>query len=224
MRLALWLSFTALVASISVRDARAEWPHINSKLRSGQGAIHKVVILPAQVDYKKIRFEGAEPRTEESDRIAGSLYSAVSKELSLRGVEVLPNPLEAARTDAERYVIADLETRYDTVGVQIRKRPGLVEQGQATLDDRVATFAPGAGSDTLVFIRGNGADRLPPVPVGRVPFRAEVAFVDSKTGEVLALVRFSSLTDVANKTDGRLASGFREALHDLPLPAPPPKK
>jgi len=224
MRPALLFSCAVLMCSICVRQAQAEWPRISPKLKDKQVTIHKVVVLPAQVAYKKITFKGVEGGTEESDQIATSLCTAVTKELGVRGVDVLPNPLDAARTDTERYAIADLQTRYDTVSVQLRKNPGWVDHGRITLDDRVARFAPGSGSDALVFVRGSGANRAPMGSLSMMPFRAEVTFVDAKTGEVLAFVRFGVYRDVANKTDERLMHGLREAMHDVPLPAPPPKK
>jgi len=224
MRWMLWFSCAALLCSISAREARAEWPRINPKLKSKQVTIRKVVILPAQVSYKKVSFKGVEGGTEESDQIASTLYSVVIKELAARGVEVFSNPLESAKTDTERYAIADLQTRYDTVGAQMRKNPGWVEHERITLDDRVAKFAPGAGSDALVFVRGDGANRVPMGSLRMMPFRAEVTFVDAKTGDVLALVRFGISRDVAKKTAERLMHGLREAMHDVPLPTPPAKK
>jgi len=224
MTRALWFSCAALICSVSARDARAEWPRINAKLTRKQLTIHKAVVPPAQVAYKKIGFKGVEGGTEESERIAGSLYSIVSKELSLRGVEILPNPLEIAKTDAERYAIADLQARYDTVGVQLRRNPRWVEHGRITLDDRVAKFTPAAASDALVFVRRHGQNRSPIRVLRMGPFHAEVAFVDAKTGEVLAFIRFAISRDVAEKTDERLIQRLRETLHDVPLPAPPPKK
>lgn len=224
MRFPLWFWGSALMFSMCARDANAEWPSINSKLKKKQVAIHQVVVLPAQVAYKKVNFFGVEGGTEESDQIASTLYSVVTKELAARGVQILPNPLDLAKADAEKYAIADLQARYDTVGVQMRKNPGWVEHGRITLDDRVARFAPGIASDALVFIRGNGANRTPFGSLSMVPFHVEVTFVDAKTGDVLALVRFGIVRDVAMKTDERLLHGLRNAMHDVPLPAAPPKR
>jgi hypothetical protein len=224
MRWMLWFSCAALLCSVSVREARAEWPRINPKLKSKQVTIHKAVVLPAQVSYKKLAlFKGVVGGTDESDQIASTLYSVVTMELAARGVEVLSNPMDSAKTDAERYAIADLQVRYDSVGAQMRKKPGWVEHGRITLDDRVARFAPGVGSDAIVFVRGDGANRVPMGSLRMTPFRAEVTFVDAKTGDVLAFVRFGISRDVAKKTEERLMHGLREAMQDVPLPAPPPK-
>ena len=54
-------------------------------------------------------------------------------------------------------------------------------------------------------------------------FHGELAFVDSKTGEVLASVRFLRQRDITKKTDERFAENLREVLHDIPFPVPPRK-
>ena len=106
-------------------------------------------------------------------------------------------------------------------------------KGGFTLGDRVAKFEPGSTADALAFIRGTGqtlttgrkvvalATWNPFAVAGTI--RGEVAFVDSKTGEVLAFIRFSRLGNMTKKTDERLADSLRQALHDLPLPLRPPK-
>src|SRR5580658_3660853 len=81
----------------------AEWPVISPDLKAGRVTLHKVLVLPAQIDYKVIGFKGVKERTEEEgERIAAKLYAVVSAELSARGVTVLPNPQESAKTDGER--------------------------------------------------------------------------------------------------------------------------
>jgi len=224
MRRAIWFACAALVCGAFARDARAQWPRINPKLKTGQIAIHAVLVLPAQVEYQIASLKDVHAGTQQADKVSASLYSAVCKELSLRGVSILKNAAEDAKTDAERYAMADLQSRYDTVAIQMRRKPGLVDRGNITLDDRVARFAAGAGSDALVFMRANGVNRR---PFGSLKYGSglvEVTFVDAKSGEVLALIRFSLMRDLTINTDERLTRGFREALHDVPLPLPPPKK
>jgi hypothetical protein len=233
MKRALWLSLAAMVLTACAHDVRAEWPHVNEKLTSREVTIRKAVLLPAQVSFNKVGARGSEGGIPEADQIGASLYSAVSKELSLRGIEVLPNPLEQAKDDAAKYAIADLQARYDNVAVQVRRKPGRVAKGRFTLSDRVAKFEPGAAADTLVFIRGAGLMFTPGRKAialatwgwaGLVSqFRGEVAFVDAKTGEVLAFIRFSRSRDMTRKADERFRQGLREVLHDVPLPLPPPK-
>jgi len=222
MRSARWLPAMALAGAIFALPVHAEWPYFGPSLKTGRVALHKVVILPAQFAYKVIGLKGVKGGTEEGEQIGVNLASAVAAELARRGVEILPSPRDAAKTDSEKYAIADLETRYDTVGLLIRKKPGLIREGRLTLDDRVAGFAPGTGADALVFLRGHGEARQPIGAFGTADLHIDVAFVGAKTGEVLGLVRFGIYLS-HKEIENRLASGFREALHDLPLPLPPPK-
>ncbi len=55
-------------------------------------------------------------------------------------------------------------------------------------------------------------------------FRGELALIDSRTGEVLSFVRFQRQQNMTEKAEERIAEGVRLALHDVPLPLPPPKK
>ena len=211
--------------------AHAQWQHVNKKLTSRQIAIRKVVLLPAQVSLNRIGTRGAEGGIAEGDQIAASFYAAVSKELSSRGVKVLPNPLGQAADDTAKYAVADLQIRYDSVAVQLRRKPGRVEKGAFTLGDRVAKFEPGGAADALVFIRGYGQVFTPgrkalAVMIGSPlsfieQFHGEVTLADSKTGEVLAFVRFVLLRNMTANTDPRLSRTLRLTLHDVPLPLPP---
>lgn len=224
MRRTQWFSVFALMCGILAGDAHADFPYINSTLKKRQVTIRKAVVLPAEVAYKRVSLKGVVGGAEESDQIAGAFYFVVTRELAARGVEVLPNPLESAKTDADKYAIADLQTRYDTLRMPLRKKPGRVEHGRITLDDRVAAFTPGIGSDALVFIRADGASMYRIGSLRPDSFRAEVTFVDAKTGDVLALVRFELIRDAAKKSEERLMNGLRDAMHDVPLPNPPTKK
>jgi len=106
-----------------------------------------------------------------------------------------------------------------------------VARGGFTLGDRVAKFEPGAAADVLVFLRGSGqvatvARTVIALATLRFPeteFRGEVTFVDAKTGEVLMFARFTRFRDMTTKTDERFTQTLRQALHDVPLPLPPPK-
>ena len=196
MKRTLWLLLAALLWITCARDARSEWPRVNKKLEAKSVIIRKAVLLPALVAFRKVGVRGTEGGLPQGEQLGESFYSAVSRELVLRGIEVLPNPLERAKDDAARYAIADLQARYDNIRVQMRKKPGGVEKGQVTLDDRVAKFEPGAAADILVFIRGTGTALTPGrkavgfaawnwVGFGMLSqFHGEVTFVDSKTGEV----------------------------------------
>ena len=208
---------------------------MNAKLASKQVTIHKAVLLPALVEFEKISVKGPEGGVSKGEQIAGSFYSVVSKELSARGVEVFPSLADLTKDDATRYAVADLQARYDSVAVQLRKKPDLIIKGRLTLGDRVEKFelAADGGADALVFVRGAGlVQTTARKAVSAVTFNwfgvvrefhGELAFVDAKTGEVLAFVRFNTVRDAARNSEVRLAHVLRGAMHDVPLPSPPPK-
>lgn len=211
--------------------AWAEWPHINGELKDKHVAIRKVVVLPAQVEFDRVGTRGSEGGIPEANWIAAAFRAAVAKELAARGVEVEPNPLAEASDDSARYAVADLQTRFDNVVVQVRKKPGHVEKGRYTMGDGVAQFEPALGADAIVFLRGAGRILTP----GRKAvaaatwggmwdtFHGELTFVNARTGEVLAFLRFSRARDMTQKTDERFAENVRYALRELPLPLPAPK-
>jgi hypothetical protein len=231
MKRAVLLAIAALACGLGAREAWGEAPHLNQKIADKKISIRKAVLLPAQVSFTKVGGKGYEGGLPAADQIAAVLYSTVSKELSLRGMELSANPLEQAKDDAAKYSVADLQARYDTVAVQLERKPKRVARGGFTLGDRVAEFEPGAAADVLVFLRGSGQLATPARTVialasMRFPetkFRGEVTFVDAKTGEVLMFVRFTRFRDMTTKTDERFTQSLRLALHDVPLPLPPPK-
>jgi hypothetical protein len=225
-----------LATFLCAGNAFAAWPRLNDKLtaKDGKLTIRKVVILPAQVTFEKVGAKGSESSLPEGEQMAANFYSAVSKELAARGLAVLPNPMAEAKDDAARYAIADLQAKYDNIAVQLRRKSKRVKKGGFTLGDRVATFEPGAAADTLVFIRGTGvtftkgrqAIGLATWNVFSVlaHFTGELAFVDARTGEVLAFVWFVSDPHISEKSQLHLANDLRNAIEPIPLPLPPPKR
>jgi hypothetical protein len=208
----------------------AERPRISGQLASGQVAIRKALVLPAEVSFNKVGVKGSDGGIPEGDRIAEKLFLSVCEQLRARGVEVLPDP-RAATDDRARYALADLQARYDNVAVQIRRKPPRVDKNGFTLGDGVAKFEPGTAADVLVFLRGTGgsASRARQAMAlagvgGLSEFRGEVAIVDARTGAVLAFVRFIRARNMTQNTEERLAKNIQDALHDVPLPVGPPKK
>jgi hypothetical protein len=209
----------------------AERPRVSGKLASGQVAIRKALVMPAQVRFDKRGIKGSEGGIPEGDQIAEKLFLAVCEQLRARGVEVLPDPRSAAADDAARYALADLQARYDNVAVQIRRKPPRVDKDGFTLGDGVAKFGPGTAADILVFLRGDGTSAsrarqaMTMVGVGGLSeFRGEVGIVDARTGAVLAFVRFIRARNMTKNTEERLGKNIQDALYDVPLPVGPPKK
>lgn len=219
MRAALWPSCATLLVFLLAGNARADWPRINNRLAKRRVTIHKALILPPQLAY----YEGSREQgsSQQAEQITAAMYSAVSRELTLRGVSILPNPMDTAKTEAEKFAVADLQARFDTIAVLMRRKPRWVDDGKISLDDRVAAFAPGAGSDALVFIRGASGREPNFLGTDWLSVEAEISFVDAKTGESLALITLSSMCNRRADVGMKLAKGVHKAMHDLPLPLRP---
>jgi len=199
---------------------------VSPKFHDQQRQIHAVLVLPAAVDMHFVGMKGGRGLPEASDKVGEWLYTDISAELAARGATVLPDPLPAAATDEAKYALSDLQRKFDSVSVQLFKKPHALEKGRYTLGDGVSDYAPAASADTLVFIRGSGSESSPnkqafdwamlrPFPN---TFSARIAFVDAHTGEVLALATVESLRDVIKKSPEALRSSVCKAFHDLPLP------
>jgi hypothetical protein len=203
----------------------ALWPHIHPKLKQGKVAVRTALVLPARVQLTKVSVHGAEGMEEASEKLSQTLYRVVSAELAARGVALLPNPVDPPPPDAIKYAIADLQAKYDNIGVQLAKHLDGVEKSKYTLGDRVATFEPARTADALVFIRARGKNMSPlfwaanPLLVAAgSAFQTDVGIVDAHSGEVLAFVRCAVFRDPTVKAEERFQGPIREALREVPFP------
>jgi len=206
------------------------WPHIHPKLKDRKVVLRTAIILPARIELVKVGVHGSESMHEASETLSATLYRLVSAELTARGVQLLPNPAEPAPPDAVKYAIADLQAKYDNVGVQVRRNLDGLEKGKYTLGDRVATFEPARTADAFVFIRAHGRN-LSKVFWATGPlfatvggaFQTDIGVVDAHSGEVLAFLRTVLFKDPTAKSEERFPPLIREALRDVPLPIPAPR-
>jgi hypothetical protein len=180
------LFLIALLSTVCVcgDDAR----YLNAKLKHRQRRIYSVLILPAQVTVAQSGFKGSEGLWEKSDKFEDELTAMVAKVLSRYGAKVSQISLGAASSAEDRSALAEMQRKYDRVDAQIMRNRAGVTKGRYTFGDSVAGYAPASSIDTLVFIRGQGN-----VPSGRLGsgirrllFQGRLAFVDARSGEVLA--------------------------------------
>jgi hypothetical protein len=216
-----------VLLGILAPTARAQYPDLNPKLQKGKIAIGSAMVFPPEIEFTKLGMKGPEGMTPEADKLAETLYSALSQELSLRGVKLLLNPGEP-KSDVEKYALANLQAKFDTVHLQLGLRPGGVERGRYSLGDGVSTFVPAKGADGLVFLRGKAIQATPAKAAisgyrGWPHFSADVTFIDAKTGEVLAWAPLHRWGDMTKDQDARLAQTIRSSLRDIPLPVKAPK-
>jgi hypothetical protein len=138
------------IIPVFVAGAPGARVHVDPKLQASRVAISKVVLLPPEIQFKRVSVKGPESNSAESDQLADSLYAVVASELTARGVTVLA----AAATDESKYAIAKLQAEYDSLRIQLDRKPKRVDDGHITLGDGVATFEPARGADALVLVRG----------------------------------------------------------------------
>jgi hypothetical protein len=206
---------------------RAEWPHINAKLKKGGKPVATVVMFPARVSLNRKTLHGPESASDDSGKVSASLFDAIVRELDARGVRILPNPLITSTDDSARYAVSDLQAKYDAVAGPIRKSLGDVDKGRFTLTDKVAAFQPGLEADALVFIRARGkTGLLSPMSAfsdDRASLQCDVGLVDPRSGEVLAFLRFNRTMVKIEDAGNRFDYPIREALREVPFPTPTPK-
>jgi hypothetical protein len=217
----------ALIGLICAVGAAAARVHVDPKLQASSVTIGKVVLLPPEIEFMHVGVKGPESNSTESDQLAGSLYSVLASELTARGVTVLPDPMAAAATDEAKYAIAKLQSEYDSLRIQLNRKPKRVDDGHITLGDGVATFEPARGADALVLVRGTATQatkaKTAAILIGfgaLSGFEGDIGFVDARTGDVLAWTRINRRRDVSNDPNDRLLHCTREALRDVPLPVP----
>ena len=176
-------------------------PTVHPKVKRGGRRIETAHITPARVTIAKRGIKGADRMPDLEEDIGRRLTALVSSYLGSKGVKLLP---AADSGESAQYEQADLQRRYDTVDQQLSSKPGGVSNGRVTLSDAVAASRPAAGTDCIVFIRGKATvlDRTERI-IGTVPgpwmwaakdqvFDGHLAFVDSRSGEVLIYAAFTT--------------------------------
>jgi len=133
-----------------------------------------------------------------------------------------------------KYRLADLQQKYDRTELPMLERPLDIAKGRFTLGDEVVAFSPDMPADTLVFVRGNGV-----APVGDDwkkgrrggTFRGRITFVDARSGDVLAMIEFSSAgmegwdgtgSGLVQTIEEGLVASSPNSVYDLLGPHPPP--
>lgn len=220
-----WLTLASLGAVLTL-PAAGQLLRLNDRLKREKRVIRTVLVLPAGVSLVRSGMKGTEPASAEADAVAKELYAAVSRELEARGAKVLPNPAAGQITDEARYALADLQLRFDATAGQLARKPGGIDKGRYTLGDAVSAFPPAAAADTLVFVHGSGilltnrrqAFRWALMCPAFSQFDFRAAFVDARTGEVLAVAKRVFLTNILNKSGDAIGKGIGDSFRELPLP------
>ncbi len=202
--------------------------YLHPKLATKQTTIRNVVILPPKVQIVKQSVKGAESMIEESEQVSTAVGELVAQVLQKKKIAILSNPLPTSTRDADndrKYVLADVQSRYDALLPKLVKKPKDVRQGRFTLGDEVATLNVDKNADAIVFIRGQGTKLtkgkqifsiLNPLALSFPFVFITIGVVDAHTGEVLAFAKPVAVGDVIGREQKVLNKPLTKSLKKIP--------
>jgi hypothetical protein len=198
--------------------------YVHPKIKSKEKTVRTAAVLPARVEFQKSGLKGAEGMIRESDVVAEGLTKAVINALSRRGVTAQAAPAVSPAADSEqRYGVADLQSRFDTLLPQLLRSSKDVTKGRFSLGDEVGGTAI-ESADALVFIRAQGIQQTKARAfvfgglagmMARTSIQCQISVVDAKTGEVLFLSKqayLGGMDSIGSAMQKRLAKEFQK-LH-----------
>jgi hypothetical protein len=206
---------------------QAQAQYLNPKIAEKTVTVHTAVILPARVEITKESSKGSEMMVAESQQTSKAVSEAVGQTLEQKKITVLKSPFEgeSATTDENhRYLLADIQTRYDALLPKLVDKSKDVKKARFSLGDEVMLLNVDKSTDALVFIRGQG--RV--FTKGKTFFSAvnlfnldfpivfiTVGIVDARTGEVLVFTKPAKSSSVL-KNPKSLNKLIKESLKKLP--------
>jgi hypothetical protein len=218
------LLFLALL--LTQGSAKAQYLH--PKLATKKVAVRKVVILPSKVEIVKQGVKGTESMVEESEQVSNAVSELVAQVLQQKNISVLntpsTDPTSENGTD-QKYLLADIQGRYDDLLPKMVKKPKDVKKGRFTLGDEVLNLNVDKSADAIIFIRGQGTKLTKGKQVFSIlnPFSFSfpyvfitIGIVDAHTGEVLAFAKPLAVGDVVGKEQKVLNKPITKALKKIP--------
>lgn len=193
---------------------------VSPTLKKGGRKICSMLVLPAQFTVLKIGFRGSNGLWEKNDETEDEMTALVAKMLASHSATVSQTRPVTELASDRRSLLAQIQRRYDELDAQLERSPGGVRKGRYGLGDVVAAYPPAATVDTLVFIRGGG--QVPANAGGafthRFGFKSRIGFVDSRTGNLLALISLECTGGHGRSTSaaGSLAVHLSDSLKENP--------
>ena len=138
---------------------QAEAQYLNPKIAEKKVTVHSAVILPAKVEITKESSKGSEMMVTESEQTSKTVSEAVGQTLEQKKIIVLKSPFEgesATMDENRRYLLADIQTRYDALLPKLVSKSKDVKKARVSLGDDVMLLNVDKTADALVFIRGQG--------------------------------------------------------------------
>ncbi|MCU1267407.1 MAG: hypothetical protein JWM21_3725 [Acidobacteria bacterium] len=218
------LLFLACLLFRGAVDAQYLHPRIVEK----KAAIHYAVLLPAKVEITKESAKGSEMMAAESEETSRKVAEAVGETLKEKRISLLKSPFEgesATTDDNHKYLLANIQTRYDSLLPKLVSKSKDVKKGRFTLGDEVMLLNVDKSADVLVFIRGQGRvftkgktafSLLNPFSFDFPFVFITIGMVDAHTGEVLVFTKPVSATNVLKNPKG-LNKLITKSLKKLPV-------
>lgn len=206
---------------------QAEAQYLHPKIVEKKVTVHSAVILPAKVEITKASAKGSEMMVAESEQTSKTVFEAVGQTLQQKKINVLKSPFEgesATTNERYRYLLADIQTRYDALLPKLVDKSKDVKKARFSLGDEVMLLNVDKSADALIFIRGQGrvftkgktAFSLLNLFSFDFPFVViTIGIVDARTGEVLVFTKPASATKVL-KNPKDLNKLITKSLKKLP--------
>jgi hypothetical protein len=137
--------------------------------------------------------------SKEADEWTVKMEEVVLALIREAGAETFPAIPDAQASESAKESLLRVTQKYDTVSAQLHKKPGGVRKGRYTLGDEVALLPCSAKADALLFLHSSGriltgGKKAFGALVGGQAFsiaRLYMAFVDARSGEVLAFTKIT---------------------------------
>jgi hypothetical protein len=208
--------------AVSVTAVRAQFLH--PKISKKETIIRNVVILPAKVDVVRSSMKGPEGMAAESEQLSTRAEEAVASVLADKHGVRRVSGLASSSTDgsAQKYNLADFQTKFDELLPKIMKKRSDVKTGRFSMGDEVLNLNLDKSVDAIVLIRGQGqkltsGKQTMNILVGGLPafLKMQIGVVDARTGEVLVYTDPVLAGDPTTAVN-RLRSALEKGLKKLP--------
>jgi hypothetical protein len=221
-------SLSLLFLSALLLQGAAKAQYLHPKLDTKQLTVRNVVILPAKVEIVRQSVKGSESMVEESEKASAAVSDLVAQVLQKKRINILNSPFANSvnETDSDKkYLLADIQGRYDALLPKLLKKPKDVKKGRFTLGDEVLNLNLDKSADALIFIRGQGAKLTKGKTIFSLlnPFAFSFPFVfitigvvDAHTGEVLAFAKPLAIGNAVGKEQKVLNKPITKSLKKIP--------
>ena len=214
MSLRFWVCGVVITGLCGVICSAAINRNVKTKRESGAPPISSVCLVTMDTQLSRVGMKGIEPLLPEGEEWGRKLREMLTHAIAgARWTLAGDLSSESATSDEQvRQSVLRVRQKYDTIAVQLKKKPGRVAKGRYTLGDEVALAPCSANADTLLFVHAiglveTGGRKAFSVVIGgsvgillaQARYEISIAFVDAKTGDVTGFTRINLLGGKAGK-------------------------